>query len=110
MFQFPWFASCTYGFSTSYLGYPRWVPPYSETIIEKSMKHNLKSKEAGHFITYLKEIKEDLSNLPNDTSIYDSLIKSLNDAKSLKEVGEVNQSATKSGNSRPRADDELSFR
>ena len=34
MFQFPWFASCTYGFSTRYLGYPRWVPPFRDLRIK----------------------------------------------------------------------------
>ena len=28
MFQFPRFASCTYGFSTGYLPYGRWVSPF----------------------------------------------------------------------------------
>jgi hypothetical protein len=28
MFQFPRFAFCTYGFSTEYLPYDRWVSPF----------------------------------------------------------------------------------
>ena len=30
MFQFPWFASCTYGFSTRYPAYAGWVPPFRD--------------------------------------------------------------------------------
>ena len=30
----PWFASCTYRFSTRYLGYPRWVPPFRDLRIK----------------------------------------------------------------------------
>src|SRR5690606_8897842 len=30
MFHFPWFASCTYGFSTRYPGYPGWVSPFRD--------------------------------------------------------------------------------
>ena len=30
MFQFPWFASCTYVFSTRYSAYAEWVPPFRD--------------------------------------------------------------------------------
>ncbi len=71
---------------------------YIKLLIKKSLEKTIKTKEAQHFIGYLHEIKEDLkTQVPEkkqDDSTYNNLIKDIDKANTMKEVGDVNQAAT----------------
>ncbi len=74
---------------------PKWQSrdDYIKLIIKQTADKSIKDRDVRNFLDYIKEAEED-SKLKSD-STYEATISNLNNAKTLKEVGEINQSATK---------------